>query len=233
MNSKYTHLFFDLDHTLWDFEKNSLHSLQVVYEQCELATKGINSFQEFNEIYQDINHRLWARFRNGYIKREELRWKRMWQTLIHFRILDKALAEQMSELYLDVLPTQNHLFPYAIEALAYCQSQSYEMHIITNGFEKTQIQKLKNAKLQPYFKEIITSEMAMSIKPQKEIFEYAMKKTKAEANQSIMIGDALDIDILGAKNVAMDQIFFNPNKVAHSDNPTYEIHCLSMLKDIL
>jgi putative hydrolase of the HAD superfamily len=231
--NKYHFLFFDLDHTLWDFETNSIHTLDVLYTEFELANKGVSTFDDFNSVYHEINDKLWARFRNGQLSREDLRWKRMWQTLVHYRVNDIALAKQMSERYLDVLPTQNNLFPYAIEVLAYCQEKNYELHLITNGFELTQHQKLRHANIDIYFDRMITSEEAMSMKPQKEIFEYAMRETGANAGNSLMIGDALDIDILGAQRVGMDQVYFNPNEIAHAEKPTYEISSLIEMKEIV
>ncbi|HNB82324.1 MAG TPA: YjjG family noncanonical pyrimidine nucleotidase [Chitinophagaceae bacterium] len=230
---KYTHLFFDLDHTLWDFEQNSVASLQILYNEAELHQKGIPSFEEFNLIYHEINDRLWDRFRKGFMSREDLRWKRMWQTLVHFRVLNEGLARQMSERYLDILPTQRLVFPNCFQMLDYCKNKQYEMHLITNGFEQTQWMKLKNAGLDSYFNEMITSERAMSMKPQKEIFEYALRETGASASSSLMIGDALDIDILGASTIGMHQVYFNPHEKPHSENPTYEINDLIQLTQIL
>mgnify|MGYP000911671207 CR=1 FL=1 len=231
--SKYSHLFFDLDHTLWDFEKNSIATLNELFYEVKLDEKGIEDFNDFNKVYHDINDKLWARFRSGALSREDLRWKRMWQTLINYKINDEKLAKQMSERYLEILPTQTHIFPNCIEILDYCQSKNYELHLITNGFELTQKQKLKNSLLDKYFDKIITSEQAMSMKPHKEIFEFAMKETNAFAKQSLMIGDALDIDVLGAQNVGMDQVYFNPNKIEHEGNPTYEIENLIDLYHIV
>jgi putative hydrolase of the HAD superfamily len=204
-----------------------------MYDEFGLQEKGIDSFDDFNEVYHAINDKLWARFRSGFLSREELRWKRMWQTLVHYRIPNIDTAKQMSERYLEILPTQNAVFPYAIEALQYCQAKGYEMHLITNGFEATQHAKLKHSSMDIYFDKMITSEQAMSMKPHKEIFEYAMQETNTKAIESLMIGDALDIDILGAQQVNMDQVYFNPNENLHSQKPTYEIKSLLDLKSIL
>lgn len=233
MHDRYRYLFFDLDHTLWDFEKNSVQTLMVMHDQLGLKQLGIEDFDDFNAVYHQINDKLWDRFRKGFLSREELRWKRMFQTLIHYRIYDEQRAKEMSELYLEILPTQNHLFPYAKEILQYCSDKNYELHLITNGFELTQYQKLNNAGIAQYFQRMITSEQAMSMKPQPEIFEYAFQQTGAESHNSLMIGDALDIDVLGAARVGMDQVYFNPHSNPHADQPTYEISCLSALKNIV
>jgi putative hydrolase of the HAD superfamily len=228
----YQYLFFDLDHTLWDFETNSVNTLRDLYKVSLLSQKGIHDFDDFNIVYHEINDKLWASFRQGTLSRQDLRWKRMWQTLLHYKINDEPLAKFMSEKYLEILPTKNELFPFAIDVLKYCKAKGYEMHLITNGFELTQQQKLKNSKIDSYFDKMITSEMAMSMKPHKEIFHFAFSETGAQPHNSIMIGDALDIDVLGARNAGMHQVYFNPNELSHEDEPTFEITCLSELKNI-
>lgn len=228
-----THLFFDIDHTLWDFDKNSTHTLSYLYDYYQLNNKRIGDFEEFNKVYHDINDKLWDRFRKGFIDRQTLRWKRMWHTLLHYNIYDITLAKDMSEKYLEILPTQTALFPHAEEVLIYCKNKKYQLHIITNGFETTQKQKLQIAGIDIYFEKMISSEQAMSMKPKKEIFQYALRSTQALAQHSVMIGDALDVDILGAQNAGMHQIYFNPNKKKENHSATYEIHCLSEIKNIL
>ena len=142
---KYKHIFFDLDHTLWDFELNSVETLQDLYQEIGLKERGIDDFNDFNQVYHEINDRLWDRFRKGFLSRQDLRWKRMFQTLVHYKIADEPLAVTMSERYLEILPTKTNVFPHALEVLTFCKEQGYEMHLITNGFEETQKMKLKKA----------------------------------------------------------------------------------------
>ena len=231
MHKAYQYLFFDLDHTLWDFNKNSEATLRRLYDEYALDTLGITDFNAFYARYNIHNDKLWDRFRKGFIKREELRWKRMWLTLLDFKIGDTALSHELSTAYLEILPTQNILVPHAKEVLEHCKDK-YVMHLITNGFESTQWMKLQYSGLTGYFGQIITSEKSNSMKPHKEIFEYALNATGAQAEHSIMIGDALDIDILGAYNAGWDQVYYNPEKTAHDRNPTYEVHQLSELLTI-
>src|SRR5215467_4626174 len=139
---QYKHLFFDLDHTLWDFEANSRQTLQEMYQTLGLAARGVGSFDQFHKQYIVHNDKLWDRYRNGFIKVDELRWKRMWLTLLDFKIGDEPLARQMGEDFLDALPTRNILFPYTIEILTYLRGKGYQLHMITNGFQKTQQSKL-------------------------------------------------------------------------------------------
>ena len=230
---KYKHLFFDLDHTLWDFDANARATLEQLHLDLDLVSKGIHDFDKFYKNYLVHNEKLWARYRNGYIRQEELRIKRMWLTLLDFKIADEVLARQLNELFLQLLPTRTILFPDTMEILDYLENKGYQMHIITNGFEKTQHSKLSTSGLTKYFKEVITSEGSNSLKPQKEIFDYALSKTGALTGESLMIGDALDVDILGAKNAGMDQVHVNYNDLPQDMEPTYTIRALKELREFL
>lgn len=229
---KYQHIFFDLDHTLWDFEANSRQTLADLYESMELAPKGVYDFDLFHKNYLVHNDKLWDRYRKGYVKVDELRWKRMWLTLLDFKIADEKLAREMGALFLDLLPARRILFPYAKEILDYLTAKQYRLHLITNGFEKTQHSKLKNSGLDHYFIEVITSEGSNSLKPHKEIFDYAFQKTGAVAANSIMIGDSPDVDILGAMNAGMDQVYVNHTGLETELKPTYTVYSLKELEAI-
>ena len=229
---KYRHLFFDLDHTLWDFEENARVTLLELYNTLQLEQRGINDFDLFHKNYLVHNEKLWERYRNGFIKQEELRVKRMWLALLDFKIADETLAKQLSVQFLDLLPTRTILFPYAIEILAYLTNKKYELHLITNGFEKTQHSKLKYSGLGKYFKEVITSEGSSSLKPNKEIFDYAFEKTGANPSESIMLGDSIEVDIIGAMNAGIDQVFINHNNIAIDIKPTYVVNSLKELERI-
>jgi len=230
---KYKHLFFDLDHTLWDFDANARATLEQLHLDLQLVDKGINDFDLFYKNYLIHNDKLWARYRNGYIRQDELRIKRMWLTLLDFQVADEDLARQLSELFLQLLPTRTILFPDTKETLIYLQDKGYQMHLITNGFELTQHSKLKHSGLNVFFKEVVTSECSNSLKPQKEIFDYALNKTGAKVEESIMIGDSLDVDIIGAMNVGMDQVHVNYTGVTQHLTPTYTISSLKQMKEFL
>ena len=230
---KYRHLFFDLDHTLWDFDANAMETLADVYMDLDLQTAGINDFDLFCKHYLHHNAVLWDRYHHGYITAEELKWKLMWRTLLEFKNGSEELAKKMSGYFLEVLPTKQNLFPYTHEILQHLKEKEYKLHLITNGFEKTQWRKLDNSKLGQYFEEVITSETSNSVKPNKEIFEYALRITGAELKQSIMIGDNLDADIKGAINAGMDSIFVNHiNAELKGIKPTYVITHLRELEEI-
>jgi putative hydrolase of the HAD superfamily len=229
---KYRHLFFDLDHTLWDFEANSRQTLAELYENMQLLSRGIHDFDLFHKNYLAHNDKLWDRYRKGFIKVDELRWKRMWLTLLDFKVADEKLAREMGVIFLDLLPTRKLLFPHTTEVLDYLVNKNYQLHLITNGFEKTQHSKLKNSGLDKYFIEVITSEGSNSLKPHKAIFDYAFAKTKAAQAESIMIGDSLEVDIQGAMNAGIDQVFVNHTNIPADIQPTYTVYSLKELETI-
>ena len=152
----YKHLFFDLDHTLWDFEVNAKETFFELYALYALKEKGVDDFDLFFSRYSFHNERLWERYTKGFIKQEELRWKRVWLTLLDFKIADENLSKEMSVEFLNGLPNRKNLFPYTIEILDYLTQKNYVLHLITNGFENIQHSKLKHSNLTNYFKEIIT-----------------------------------------------------------------------------
>jgi putative hydrolase of the HAD superfamily len=229
---KYLHLFFDLDHTLWDFEANSRQTLAELYDKFQLRAAGIDDFDQFHRNYLVHNDKLWDRYRKGFIKVDELRWKRMWLALLDFKLADEALARRMGVEFLELLPSRNLLFPHTTEVLDYLANKNYRLHLITNGFEKTQHSKLKNSGLDKYFTEVITSEGSNSLKPHKEIFEYAFSRAKAALPESIMIGDSLEVDIQGAMNAGIDQVFVNHTHTTADIIPTYTVHSLKELESI-
>jgi putative hydrolase of the HAD superfamily len=229
---KYKHLFFDLDHTLWDFDANAKIALTEMYSFFNLASLQVAPFESFYQHYLHHNQILWDRYHNGFITSEELKWKRMWRTLLEFKIGDEKLAKEISENFLEILPIQKGVFPHTFEILDYLTEKNYQLHLITNGFERVQWSKLNNSGLNKYFGHVITSEASNSLKPKKEIFDFALRKTGALVSNSIMLGDNLDADILGAINFGMDSVFVNHLKVATELQPTFIITHLKELENI-
>lgn len=232
MGKTYKHIFFDLDHTLWDFDRNSANTIERLYREYKLDEAGVTDFDSFMEIYNAHNHEMWDRFRRGLIRREDLRWKRFWLTLLDFKVADMTLAHELSSAYLEILPTQTQLLPYAREVLNHCKER-YTLHLITNGFDLTQRMKLQHSGISGYFTEIITSERGHAMKPHPGIFDFALTATGATTNDCIMIGDALEVDVLGAKDAGWDQVYYNPAQLTHEHKLTYEVDCLSKLMNIL
>lgn len=229
---KYKHLFFDLDHTLWDFDTNAKQTLQDLYETLNLKARGVDDFEHFYNRYLEHNAKLWARYRNGFIKQAELRVKRMQLTLLDFKIGDAPLAGEMSTRFLELLPARNALFPYATEILQYLAGKNYQLHLITNGFEEIQHHKINNSGIDHYFDKVITSEGSNSLKPNKAIFDFALNATNAKKEESIMLGDDLEADIMGAANAGLDQVYINHINKAGDFKPTYTVYSLKELETI-
>ncbi len=225
------HIFFDLDRTLWDFETNSHETLLEICEKHNLTNLGINNYVDFIRKYKSINEKLWDLYRDNKITQKDLRRERFQQTLSQYQITDFQLSERIGEDYIQICPRKKKLYPYTIEVLDYLQSK-YQLHIITNGFHKTQHIKLEHSNLTPYFHQIITSEKVGVKKPNPKIFEFSLFKANANAEESVYIGDDLEVDVLGCQNYGIDGIYFNPEKIAHAENPKYEISCLSELKEL-
>jgi len=229
---KYNHLFFDLDHTLWDFDTNAKNALTDIFNEFELHVNITSDFNEFHEKYLYHNKILWDRYQKGFISADELKWRRMWRTLLEFKIGDEVLSKKLSSRFLEVLPTKKSIFPYTIEVLDYLIAKKYTLHLITNGFENTQWNKIRNSKIDHYFTHVITSEASNSMKPEKEIFVYAMLKANATLGECIMIGDNLEADIKGAMNAGMDTVFVNHISATTDLEPTYTITHLNELEQI-
>ncbi|MGB0788867.1 MAG: YjjG family noncanonical pyrimidine nucleotidase [Marinirhabdus sp.] len=210
-NTAIKHIFFDLDHTLWDFDKNSLLAFKRVFQKHRIGTPHIDAFMA---VYKPINLGYWKLYRNEKITKAQLRLGRLKDTFakmeVHFT--DEKLNE-MARDYIDELPGNNHLFEGAIEVLHYLK-QKYTLHVITNGFEEVQHKKLKNSKIEHYFTTVTTSGAVGAKKPSPKVFRHALQLAKAESSQSMMIGDSLEADIEGAHGVGMQAIFFNSRNEA-------------------
>lgn len=228
---EYKNLFFDLDRTLWDFETNAQEALSELYEEHQLAAKGISSVSNFIKNYKLHNERLWELYRKGQVEKEVLRSSRFLLTLNDFQIDDSALASALGDQYIQICPMKTHLFPFTHETLDYLYKK-YRLHIITNGFEEVQYIKLEQSKMLHYFEQVITSEQVGVKKPHPDVFKHAMLKAFCKPEESVMIGDDLPVDILGAKAVGMHQVYFNSKRMAHSESITHEISCLSQLQEL-
>lgn len=224
-----TDVFFDLDHTLWDFEKNSALTFAKILKDNHVPV----DYSRFVENYVPINHEYWELFREEKITKEELRYGRLQKTFESLEVsIEQSLIEILSEEYLTVLPKNNHLFEGAFEILEYLQSK-YNLHIITNGFQEVQNHKIKNSNLTPFFKTVTNSESAGVKKPNPGIFEFALQQANTTKEQSVMIGDCIDADVKGALNFGMDAILFSQNNTLTIDENIKKIHHLLDLKSYL
>ena len=218
----YKHIFFDLDRTLWDFETNSKNTLLEIVEEFELLKHGVPSAEEFISVYRIENEKLWDEYRVGKIHKDFLRSERFLRSMKHFDIDSKEIAEQIGFYYVNKSPEKKALFPHTHELLQSLVKSGITLHIITNGFEEVQAVKLKNCDLRSYFDHVITSEKAGVKKPDPAIFNYALGLANAKPEESLMVGDDVKVDLLGAKNVGIDQAYFNPHDEVHSAELTIE-----------
>jgi YjjG family noncanonical pyrimidine nucleotidase len=231
-NRAYKCIFFDLDHTLWDYEANARETLGELYHAYDLATRGILNAEYLYTQFRKVNLALWDQYDRELISHDVIRKQRFRMILEHFSVFDEKLASNLSQDYLYACPRKGNLMPYAADVLQYLSS-SYRLTIVTNGFEEIQHTKLTSGRLHNYFDHIVTSQKAGHRKPSQKIFEYAMAANAVTPSQVIMIGDNLVTDIGGARLASIDSVFFNPEKIRHESEIHHEISCLSELKNIL
>ena len=219
---------------MWDFEKNSEETLYTLYQEFNLGAFGKFDHDSFYRKYRFVNNRLWDLYNKGKINQKELRESRFVKTLTGLGLEAHEVPAGLSEAYTDLCPTKTAVFPYTYDVLAYLQPR-YGLHIITNGFKDVQHIKMSGSNLTGYFKEIITSECCGYKKPDKRIFEHALDRIQVRPQECLMIGDNLECDIEGAREAGLDQAFFDPERSSRKlrPKPTYHIHCLSELQEIL
>ncbi|MFH7013841.1 YjjG family noncanonical pyrimidine nucleotidase [Flavobacterium sp. FlaQc-52] len=226
MNTTITDIFFDLDHTLWDFDKNSEMTFNRIFKEKSL---NINT-ADFIDKYVPINQACWKLYQHDKITHQELRYNRL---KFSFDALDYEISDEDIDLianeYIELLTENNHLFDGAIEVLEYLKPK-YKLHIITNGFAQVQDKKINNAALGGYFSTITNSELAGVKKPNSIIFDYALNLAQTTRENSIMIGDDLDADVNGALNAGLDAIFFNDKKIEAPTNFKQINHLLELKK---
>lgn len=228
----YRHLFFDLDRTLWDMERNAHETLAELFHRYGLQHRGVESAEVFIGHYNRYNDLLWDRYRRRLIDKATLRALRFRQALAHFGVHDHELAEQFDRDYISEAPQKKNLIPGALDLLNQLKDE-YRLHIITNGFPEVQHHKIQHSGLSEYFDVIVTSEGCGYAKPDPRIFRHALKKAKATAEESLMIGDDLHVDIVGAREAGWHQVFFNPLGGQHEEDVTYEISRLGEMPEIL
>lgn len=230
--SKYQHIFFDLDHTLWDYDANASEALFELYDHYNFSSLEAFTKEELVAVFFEVNYSLWGLYNQHRIGRGDIRKRRFPQIFHKLRVALEHLPENLEREYIDLAPTKDKVFPNATEVLEYLSSK-YELHLITNGFDDIQQTKLRSSKLDNYFGKVITSESSKARKPNPRIFEVAFELTGASSFDSIMIGDNLEADIAGAKRIEMDHVWFNPNRIATNVDVQHEISNLLELKSIL
>jgi putative hydrolase of the HAD superfamily len=207
----YTHLFFDLDNTLWDFNANSYDALHITLKKMELLGR-IGDYDQYFSIYYGVNERLWNLYRDNKITKNVLRGLRFEESLELNDTPMPGIGDQINEVYLNEMPKQLRLVPGTLKVLDYLHHK-YRMAIITNGFREVQVDKLTQTGLKKYFDKVFISEEVGAQKPHKKIFEHAVKSMNAPKKKSLMIGDSWDADIIGAMQYGMDQVYYCPSPV--------------------
>ena len=222
------HVFFDLDHTLWDFDKNSALTFDKIFKMHNVEI----NLKVFLEVYEPVNLNYWKRYRNDEIDRLQMRYGRLRDTFneINYKV-DDILIHNLSVDYIEYLSSFNHLFEGTIEVLNYLHPK-YPLHIITNGFEEAQMKKMNGSAITSYFKTITNADQAGVKKPNPIIFDHALNLANANAKESIMIGDNYEADVLGALNVGYDAIFFNYRN-DHTESHIKQINHLSQIRKYL
>ena len=227
---KVRHIFFDLDHTLWDFEANARKTINSLLNTYKDKIGRDLPFEHFYKVYSGINRRLWEQYRKNRIGKNTLRRLRFLRAFDRFGIAENDWMADFSDEYIDKCPRETQLIPHAREILGFLQ-QHYTLHILTNGFEETQSRKLEYAGIGQYFTHIITSQSAAAKKPDPKIFNFALNIAQITAEEAVLIGDNYETDIIGGLQSGLKVIYFNPG---NNPNPldVPEVNDLLQLKNM-
>ena len=229
---RYKNLFIDLDNTIYDFSGASRESFRETYDLLHYE-RYFDSFEHYLSLYEPYNLELWRIYGEGKITKEELNRRRYSHPLECVGVNDQQLADTFCREALGRIPTKGPLMPGALELLEYLRPK-YNMYILSNGFKELQSRKMRTAGIDGYFDALILSEDIGINKPNRELYEYALVRTGSKLNESLMIGDMFDTDIVGAANIGMEQMYYNPKeKKGHAFSPTYEVTHLLQIKEIL
>lgn len=231
LKGKYKHLFFDLDHTLWDFDSNSVDTLVELFDAYDFD-RFFDSFETFHRNYEKHNAQLWNLYRQGKIKKEELNFERFHRPLADAGCPDRELATGFGRDYLTISPTKTALLPHAMDILDYLK-QHHKLYIISNGFNEVQQRKIDLSGIRSYFTKVYISDLLGVHKPNRDFFDYMIKSSNARKEECLVIGDSIEADIEGALNAGIDAIFYNSRAIVHDKEDLIEISSLLELKKIL
>ncbi len=228
----YKHLYFDLDHTLWDYTLNSGQALIEMYDTLNLEPVFKNP-DNLVTTFSRHNQWVWGEYKNDRMTKNVLRTRRFELALEDHGVNDPEFAFRLNDVFLKIMPFKTALIDGAWELMEYLEAKKYKMYIVTNGFTSTQIEKLASSGLNKFISKMFSSEQIGYNKPKPQIFEWALKSANAKKTESLMIGDELVADIGGARKFGIDQVYYNPGELVHQDDVTYEIRSLLELKSIL
>jgi putative hydrolase of the HAD superfamily len=229
---RYRNLFFDLDDTLWAFSQNSQETFEEMYHKYEYD-RFFRSFSHFYELYEERNIELWRMYGRGQITKEELNKERFSYPLRMVGVNSEELVRRFAADYFSVIPTKSRLMPYAKEVLETLSSR-YHLFILSNGFRELQAQKMRSSGIDGYFRQVLLSDDIGILKPDSEIYYYALSTTRSKLNESLMIGDNWDNDISGARGIGMHQVFYDlKGRTDLPFRPTFTISDLRELTELL
>lgn len=228
----YKVVLFDLDHTLWDFNRNSHETLGELFQHHKLDQLNGLTFDQFHNAFNEVNAKLWYQYDRGLLDRHVIRNQRFSMVFESVNIKNDEIASRLSADYLVNSPTKKHLLEGALDVLNYLKLR-YPLYVVTNGFTEQQSTKARSGGIEHYFQSIVTSELAGYKKPAKEIFDFVLQLGNFSNQDAIMIGDNLLTDIAGATDAGIDTVYFNPDRLLHQSTPTHEINQLTELKSIL
>lgn len=228
----YRHLFFDLDHTLWDFERNSAETLSELYETFELTQYGLTSVDDFRRTFSRTNLELWQLYDTQQISQTQLRHRRFRRVFAALGVDEPGCCDELNERYLAICPRKGYLIDGATELLGYLAPR-YPLHVITNGFNEVQHTKLSTSGLLPYFQQIITAQRAGIGKPATEIYAYALRAADCSGTQCLMIGDNWENDVIGARQAGLAAIWYNPGGVEVPAADCQHVATLAELMELL
>jgi putative hydrolase of the HAD superfamily len=229
-----THIFFDLDHTLWDTDKNAKESLKELHEEIKIQDNFNVSFDLFHATYQKHNDVLWKKYAKHEVTKEDVRINRFKNTLEELNVFDDSINEFFASHFVIRTPLKKNLIEGAIELMEVVKNR-YTLSIITNGFKEVQYIKMEESGLRKYFEHIFISEEVGHNKPSPDIFKYAMDKSgAAEPENCLMIGDSLEADIYGSTSVGMKAIYLSPESTIDSNEKNYlTVSSLNQIKTLL
>lgn len=230
---KMQHVFFDLDNTLWDHRRNAYLTIKELFEKKEITSKYNIGFEEFHDVYHEINESLWEKIRDGIIGKEYLREHRFYDSFMHFGVDNKELSLYFEEHFLDNIVSHNELVEGAEDILDYLKAKNYTLHIISNGFQDVTERKCTLSGIAPYFKTITSADAVGVRKPNPKIFEYSLGLSDAKKEESILIGDDWIADAMGARDFGMDSIFFDVYKEDKQGTGLKSITHLHQIKEYL